>query len=607
VPRSLLGIGPEAGVYWIGVHVLGGSQSTGRDSIADGRARTFIPQVPRSTPSTRLALVVPVKAEVRRGAAGRLLGFGAWSRALDSDGRLDRLLNLSGRATSPITWVVDPAVLDAARSVSEDNPKIEPGPDGSKDGPGGSPSSSPSSSTSPSPSDGSSDGGDVGTASEPSHQAVAARAWLEEFRRQAPTHTVTTVPYADLDVAAVLGSRLDELYQQARKLSAETMTVNGVDGTGVVDPVDGRLPAKALHALDQDTTVLLHDDAFPEAKRPVLTRNGRAPVVLTDTTAGAGGPKPNARYAALAMRQRLLAESALHALSSDSDQPLVVSTPAYWDPGSTWDDADFFGGLDQPWLRLVDLPSIVSGTGNATGGDTSDQGTPVYTRADRKAQLPLANLLATERLSTTGTTFDRLLPDNDTVGDVLARIGMLSSSQTAREDPDRTLSLVKSTTNYVRSQMQAVRIDGPSFVMMSGEEGPIQVSLVNGLDQTVRVGITAQTRSSGLRIKPHDDVTLGPGRRTAIRLEATSQDIGVHAVTLVATDSEGSPLGSLTQVSVRTSRVSTVIWVIMTAGGVLLFLAIGVRLYRRVRRRESTHGPRLPPDESGLPGQELNA
>ncbi len=608
VPRSLLGIGPEAGVYWIGVHVLGGSQSTGRDTVADGRARTFIPQVPSSTPSTRLALVVPVKAEVRRGAAGRLLGFGAWSRSLGADGRLDRLLNLSGRATSPITWVVDPAVLDAARSVSEDNPKIDPGPDGSSEAPSGSPTPSPSSSTSPSPSDdGGTDGGDVGAASEPSDEAVAARAWLEEFRRQAPTHTVATVPYGDLDVAAVLGTRLDELYQQARKLSAETMTANGVDSTGVVDPVDGRLPAKALRAVDQDTTVLLRDEAFPEAQRPVLTRSGRAPVVLTDTTAGAGGPKPNARYAALALRQRLLAESALHALSTDSDRPLVVSTPAYWDPGSTWNDADFFAGLDQPWLRLVDVPSLVSGAGKAPGGDTSVEDTPVYTRADRKAQLPLANLLATERLSTTGRTFDRMLPDNDTVDDVLARIGMLSSSQTARDDPDRTLDQVNSTTDYVRSQMQAVRIEGPSFVMMSGEDGPIQVTLVNGLDQTVRVGIAAQTRSSGLKIKQHDDVTLGPGRRTAIRLEATSRDIGVHAVTLVATDSEGTPLGSLTQVSVRTSRVSTVIWVIMAAGGVLLFLAIGVRLFRRVRRRKSTHGPRLPRDTSGLPGQELNA
>jgi hypothetical protein len=62
--------------------------------------------------------------------------------------------------------------------------------------------------------------------------------------------------------------------------------------------------------------------------------------------------------------------------------------------------------------------------------------------------------------------------------------------------------------------------------------------------------------------------------------------------------------------------VSTVIWVIMAAGGVLLFVAIVVRLYRRIRRRKATHGPRLPRDpdanhtqEPGdatpRPGQEL--
>ena len=170
---------------------------------------------------------------------------------------------------------------------------------------------------------------------------------------------------------------------------------------------------------------------------------------------------------------------------------------------------------------------------------------------------------------------------------------MLASSQNVRDDAAGAVRQVDSTTDYLRAQMQEVRIEGPRFVMMSSEQGPIQITLVNGLDQPVRVGIAAQTRSSGLRIAKVDPVTLGPGKRTAIRLKATSNDIGVHAVTLVATDTEGNPIGSLTQLSVRTSRVSTVIWVIMAAGAVLLFLAIAVRLFRRVRRRRATHGPRL--------------
>jgi hypothetical protein len=104
-----------------------------------------------------------------------------------------------------------------------------------------------------------------------------------------------------------------------------------------------------------------------------------------------------------------------------------------------------------------------------------------------------------------------------------------------------------------------------------------------------------------------DPITLGPGKRTAIRLEARSNDIDVHAVTLVPTDVNGDPLGSLTQVSVRTSRVSTVIWVVIGFGLALLFAAIAVRLFRRIRARKATHGPRLPRDPSRVPGQGLNA
>ena len=175
-----------------------------------------------------------------------------------------------------------------------------------------------------------------------------------------------------------------------------------------------------------------------------------------------------------------------------------------------------------------------------------------------------------------------------------------------RDDADLALSQLDGTTGYVRGQMRAVRIEGPEFVMMSGEQGPIQVTLVNGLDQPVRVGIAPETVGTDLTVSRPAPVTLGPGRRTAIRLEARADDIGVHSVTLVAIDAEGNPLGSSTQFNVRTSRVSTVIWVIMAVGGTVLFVAIAVRLFRRVRRRRSSHGPALRRDVSSGSGRELS-
>jgi hypothetical protein len=155
--------------------------------------------------------------------------------------------------------------------------------------------------------------------------------------------------------------------------------------------------------------------------------------------------------------------------------------------------------------------------------------------------------------------------------------------------------------------MALVHIEGPPFVMMSGESGPIQVTLVNDLEQTVTVGLAVSTPGSRLRIAKVDPVTLGPGRRTSIRLEASSDDIGVHSVTLQVVDADGVPLGSETRFSVRTSHVSTVIWVIMGAGGVLLLLAIVVRLFRRIRRRRATHGPLLSRERTGRTGRELRA
>ena len=131
-----------------------------------------------------------------------------------------------------------------------------------------------------------------------------------------------------------------------------------------------------------------------------------------------------------------------------------------------------------------------------------------------------------------------------------------------------------------------MRVEGPGFVMMSGESGPIQVTLVNDLDQTVTVGLRVTTPGSDLTFADVPPETLGPGRRTSVRLEATSHDIGVHAVTLLATDESGAPLGSEARFSVRSSNVSTVIWVIMAVGGALL-----------LRRDRHPAGPPHPPPQ----------
>lgn len=606
VPRRALQISGEPGVYWLGVHVLGGNED-GRDGVADGRARSFIPLMAPRGPSTSLSVVIPVKGEVRREPDGSLTRPEMWHELLSPDGRLGRLLDFSGTSGPlPVTWVVDPAVLDAAGTAADDNPPIDTGPTSPEDAES---SAETQESPSASPPDGDAeDAPDDGQAAdeegeaERSPGAVLAASWLETFQRQASQHAVMSVPYADADVAAMLRSDAERLYRRAVDLSAATLDELAVDSSPLVAPPDGFLPAEALTELDSRSPVLLSDAAAPRADGTVIETGRGQQLVLSDAAAGSGGPAPTDPFSALAMRQRVISEAALHALSEDRAEPLVVATPQEWDPGSDWRIASFFTGLDVPWLRSVTLPDVIAGADDeGAGGAPPPPGAEEpqaadllrYPRFRARAEIPVANLLASRQLTRTGEVFAELLTRNETVDQFLAKSAMLASSYEARDRPKEAAERVRNMNERVRSQLTKVFIDGPSFVTMSSETGPIIVTVVNGLEEPVTVGIAADTGSPDLDIRPPEPVPLGAGQRATVRLRASSQNIGVYPIRLMPTTATGRPLGNATTFSVRSSQVGIVIWVIMGVGGAALFIASGIRITRRVRARRATHGPLL--------------
>ncbi|HET7357671.1 MAG TPA: DUF6049 family protein [Nocardioidaceae bacterium] len=599
VPRHALQITGEPGVYWVGVHVLGGNLN-GRDGIADGRARTFMPLMSPRGPGTSMSLVVPIQGPVERLSDGSLARADAWKRRFGNDGRLGRLLSLCATADQPFTWVVDPAVLDAATAIAHGNPSIAIAPSNDT---GSSPAPSPSPSPSPSESPSGTPSGSTGQGSpalNPAQQAAAD--WVRGFQAQASGRAVLAMPYGNLDVASVMRHQDEPLYRRAAALSADTLRKLGVTASPAVSPPRGFLPEVAVHQLSSATTVLLGDRAVPGAATPVLTggapqglatgtgsavppRGARPSLVLIDSTASSGGPGPTPRFDPLAIRQRLVSEAAVHALSPDRAEPLVVSTPDLWNPGPDWRTSEFFAGLDLPWLHHVDVPTVLAGAGSPAGpAPTADK--LVYPRARRAAELPQANLQATRELVRTGQVLSGLLTDNDTVDTTLAKSGMLASSVRVRQHPKVAQDHATGAARRIRTLMQRVRIDGPSFVTMSSQEGTFAVTIVNGLRQSVTVGVEADTGSPDLSITAPDPVTLAAGQRASVRLHATARDIGVHSVRLLPTNANGVPVAAGTRFSVRSSQVGLVIWIIMGVGAGVLLVASAVRIVRRVRHRD---------------------
>lgn len=553
------------GVYWIGVLALG-EHPAGRE--VGGRARTFIPLVADNTPTSRVALVVPLRERVRRDRVGHLLDTTAWSTLLGDDGRLERiaaLLNTAGGL--PATMLVDPAVIDAVGSLAANNPPLSLGEER------GEPTESPSESPGASPSGSPAASRSVDRLG-PVDRSHATR-WLAQVNSASTWLRVLGLGYADPDTAA-LARRRPQFVDLAARESATAFKRLGIDAQPAVAPMSGWLDDPALAAIPADTTVLVSDHSAPRTRTQWRTPEHQD-LVFTDEQASSGGPGPGDPLSALAVRQRILADAALRSLEG-SRSPMVVELPADWDPGPDWQGADFFAGLNLPWLDLVQL-------------DKAPDSTPLFDAAlgypgtERRAEIGMPNVSAARSLVGTASILDQVLRSTNDVRHTLNGIALEAVSLNARRDRNRARSQVLDTNTAMRSRLAGVSVVGTDFVTLSGGTGTLLVTLVNQLDQPITVGIKTHVSGTGVRIAVPKMVELAPGQRTVLPLHARASSIGIHDVTISPVTADGTEFGTPLTLSLRTSQVGQLIWAVMAGGGGLL----AVMILRRIRRGIREH------------------
>ena len=565
VPADSLPISGDPGVYWIGVHALGAT-SAGRDVTADGRARTFIPLVPKEVARRRtvpLSVVLPLRERARRAADGSLNGPSRWVTLTRPQGRLGRLADFGSSAgAAPLTWLVDPAVLDALQDFGRGNPPLSLGSDQRSTGGGPGPDTSPAPSPSPTPVS--------GTPSEA--QQARATSVLDSFLATIRADTVLDLGYADPDVAA-LARRGPKLLNRAEDLSTNSMKAHHLSGSPVVAPPSGYFDPDLLGRLPQSTLLVLSDRE--RLGDPPLSRlpTGQD-LVLTDERAVAGGPAPNPARAPLALRQRLLSEAALEVTKgSEAARPVVFSFPAGWNPGPYWRDADFFGGLQVPWLRLAPIPR---------GATTAHDAELPYGHAQLAGEVRPSNVAATRSLVRTSQVLGHLLANDNDVTDRLTGAALQASSYGAKRSQRLAADQVLALDGTARAQLAHVEVTGTDFVTLSGGSGSLTVTLVNGLKQPITVGLRARTDDAGVTVETPAPVSMQAGQRTTLRLQVKSR-VGVHEVTLSPVTPQGENAGTPLTFSLRTSQVGRLIWYIIIAGGVLLAVMIVRRIVLRIR------------------------
>ena len=201
-------------------------------------------------------------------------------------------------------------------------------------------------------------------------------------------------------------------------------------------------------------------------------------------------------------------------------------------------------------------------------------------------------------MHTSGVLGD-LLANENAVTDQLTGAALQASSLSARPTPRLAATQVLELDATTRVQMERVQVTGTDFVTLSGGSGSLTVTLVNGLEQPITVGLRARTDSSRVKVETPEPVSMQPGQRTTLRLQVTS-GVGVHDVTIFPVTTSGEATGTPLTFSLRTSQVGRLIWYIIIAGGTLLAVMIVRRIVLRIRGHQWRRGGARDP-ASGRP------
>jgi hypothetical protein len=498
-----------------------------------------------------------------------------WAQTLGEGGQLHSVLDFGVAAGSrPLTWLVDPAVPAAVRQLQAGNPP-RPLVTPTEGGDGGTASPSPSESAS-----GDASSAPAAPALPADDPAPVAEAWLARLQQALTGKQVLALPWGDVDVAAA-AKWAPDVYADARARSGTNLTLGNFAMTPAISAPNGFLDDAALSLADPTTTVLVTDRSVARGQAPSVASYAGHRLILYSARAGTGGPGPDDPLAPIAMRQRILSEAALR-MTEPGRQPLVVVFPPGWTPP---DGAAFFDGIDVNWMRLTTLTDATPLPGRPLAADRFTYPTwQVNHEVDDEAFAAIATL---------GEDADRLQDVLAGPSDVASRIrgeSLGNVSYFAREDAVQSRLATINTSGWVRARLRSISVAAPRRVILSSNNGTFSVTVTNGLDEPVAVRIEA-TSTPPMTITGPDTIKLAAGASTPVLLQASTDKLGVHDVTIALTDEAGNLLGSTDQLPVRAAAVSQVIWLIVGVAVALLLVAIVTRLVRRIRGPGDDDGP----------------
>ncbi|MEV0370255.1 DUF6049 family protein [Streptomyces sp. NPDC050636] len=569
VPVKDLELGDD-GVYQVGVSLSGRTQAAPYEQLL-GIDRTFLPwQEADADKKTQLTYLWPLISSTHLTAetdadAQQTPVFRNDDLAAEiaPGGRLQKMVALGKNL--PVTFVIDPdllATVDAMTKAYKVN-----GPDGP-----------------------------TGT-----NQAIAKQ-WLNDLEEAVKTHEVIALPFADPDLASLahhgrsVPSALSHL-GPATELSAKTVdTILGVKPrTDFAWPVNGAIDNSIVDVATSAGAhnVITRSDSLreagglpytPTAARPI--GGGNTAIVadrgLSQAFEGDMSKPGDATHAV----QKFLAQTHMINLQApDRQRSIVVAPQRMPSAGQAQAMAAALRALESGrWTQPLNL----SGAAKAEPDRAATRRVPssaAYPASLRRQELPTDAFRQIQDTQSALDDFQVILAQPERVVTPFGNAIMREMSTEWRGNAVGATAYRNSVRSYLDGLTKKVHLIQKSDATLSGRSATIPVTVQNNLVQGVE-DMTLELRSSQsnrLDVGKPQRIKVDGGHSQSFKFDTTANANGRAWVTAQLYTSDGKPYGDPMTFQVNVTEITATVMLVI-AGGVLLLVLAGVRIYLQRKR-----------------------
>ncbi|NUL04695.1 hypothetical protein HRW07_15960 [Streptomyces lunaelactis] len=574
IPISELELDEDGGVYQLSVSLSGQTPGEPFKQVL-GIERTFLPWQPEATEKkTQFTYLWPLISSTHltseTGSDEQqtpVFEDEALAAELAPGGRLEQLVSLGN--SLPVTWVVDPDLLATVDAMTRSY-RVKNGT----------------------------------TTVAGKNQAVAKR-WLSAVEAAVQGRKVIALPFADPDLASLahrgknVSGSLSHL-QPATVVAGTTVEtilhvtpsvdfawpVNGAIDSSIVDVGTSAGAHKVIARSDS-----LRDDLSytPTSARPI---GGGTTAVVADARLSTAfqGDMLQTGESTLAVQEFLAQTLALTRQDPDNQRSIVVAPQRMPTASQAQTMARALHALDsQRWTQPLDLVAAADAKPDADA-NTRMPSSSRYPKQLRQQELPVQAFRDIWNTQNILDNFKVILTAEDRVVTPFGRAIDREMSTSWRGHAAAGQQYRSGVRTYLQSLTEEVQLIEKSPVTLSGRSATIPVTVQNKLVQGIDHLVLRLRSDNPTRLGLDDDkaiveqpIKVEGGHSQSVKFAAAANANGPVQMTAQLYTDDGKPYGKPMEFSVKVSEITPTVMLVI-AGGVLLLVLAGVRMYSQRKR-----------------------